>query len=125
MSDFYDRDVYAFAQVLDAVIPEIAEGWDSFNQAVFAPEGREIPLKYRELMAVAVALNTQCPYCIETHLKRAVRAGATRTELAETAWVATALRGGGAYAHGAMMMRLHDTAGETHQHEHPREERAT
>jgi len=115
MSDYYDKDVYGFAKDLDAVIPEIAADWERFNHGVFAPEGREIPLKYRELMAVAVALNTQCPYCIETHLKRAVRAGATTAELAETSWVATALRGGAGYAHGALMMRLHE-GGQPHGH---------
>ena len=59
-----------------------------------------IPLKYKELMAVAVALTTQCPYCIEIHTKKAKRAGANETELAETTLVAAALRAGGAVTHG-------------------------
>ena len=28
-----------------------------------------IPRKYRELIAIAVACTTQCPYCIEAHAK--------------------------------------------------------
>ena len=59
-----------------------------------------IPLKYKELMAVAVALTTQCPYCIEIHSKKAKKAGATEQELAETSLVAAALRAGGAGPHG-------------------------
>ena len=59
-----------------------------------------IPLKYKELMAVAVAVTTQCPYCIDIHAKKAKKAGATEQELAETTLVAAALRAGGAVTHG-------------------------
>ena len=51
-------------------------------------------------MAVAVALTTQCVYCIEFHTQKAKKAGATEQELAETTLVAAALRAGGAVAHG-------------------------
>jgi AhpD family alkylhydroperoxidase len=53
-----------------------------------------IPGKYRELMSVAVALTTQCAYCIDAHVKNAVQAGATREEIAETVFIAAALRAG-------------------------------
>lgn len=46
-------------------------------------------------MAIAVALTTQCPYCLDVHRKASVAAGATQAELAETVFVATALRGCG------------------------------
>jgi AhpD family alkylhydroperoxidase len=59
-----------------------------------------IPLKYKELIAVAVALTTQCPYCIDIHAKKAKKAGATEQELAETTLLAAALRAGGAMTHG-------------------------
>lgn len=65
-----------------------------------------IPVKYRELMSVAVALTTQCAYCIESHIKNAVQAGATREEIAETVFIAAALRAGGAVGNGLMAMRL-------------------
>ncbi len=59
-----------------------------------------IPKKYKELMAIAVALTTQCPYCIEVHRQAAVKAGVTEQELAEVVHVAAALRAGGAITHG-------------------------
>lgn len=59
-----------------------------------------IPVKYRELMSVAVALTTQCAYCIESHIQNAVRAGATREEIAETVFIVAALRAGGAVGNG-------------------------
>ncbi len=63
-----------------------------------------IPKKYKELMAVAVALTTQCPYCLEIHKKHAVDAGATPEELAEATFVAAALRAGAAVVHGTHIM---------------------
>jgi len=92
--------------------PDILEAFDAFDGAVFAAEGREIPLKYRELMAIAVAYTTQCVYCIEFHVGQAKKAGATLGELAETAWVAAALRAGGAFTHGRLGFKLYG------EHEH-------
>jgi AhpD family alkylhydroperoxidase len=72
-----------------------------------------IPAKYRELMSIAVALTTQCGYCIEAHIKNAVEAGATREEIAETVFIAAALRAGGAVGNGLLAMRLFDEASAT------------
>jgi AhpD family alkylhydroperoxidase len=58
-----------------------------------------LPIKYKELIAVAVALTTHCPYCIVIHSGNARRAGATDAELAEVAIVATVLRAGAAVTH--------------------------
>ena len=69
-----------------------------------------IPAKYRELMSVAVALTTQCAYCIEAHIKNAVDADATREEIAETVFIAAALRARGAVGNGLMAMRLFEEA---------------
>jgi AhpD family alkylhydroperoxidase len=69
----------------------------AFDKAAVA-EGA-IPVKYKELIAVAVALTTQCPYCIEIHSNNARRAGATDAEIVEAGIVAAALRAGGAITH--------------------------
>ncbi len=86
--------------------PDILDAFSAFDAAVFAAEGREIPIKYRELMAVAVAYTTQCVYCIDFHVAQAKKAGATLGELAETAWVSAALRAGAAYSHGRLGFKL-------------------
>ena len=78
--------------------PEAFKAFVAFDEAAF--KGGVIPLKYKELIAIAVALTTQCPYCIEIHTKRARKAGATEQELAETTLLAAALRAGGAMTHG-------------------------
>ena len=74
--------------------------YDMKNLTKLKKLGELAPLKYKELMAVAVALTTQCPYCIEVHAKKARKAGATEQELAETTLVVAALRAGGALTHG-------------------------
>ena len=63
-----------------------------------------IPKKYKELMAIAVALTTQCVYCIELHRQGALKAGATEQELAEAVHVAAALRAGAALTHGTHVL---------------------
>lgn len=73
-------------------------------------DGGAIPRKYRELIALAVACTTQCPYCLEVHTRNAKRAGATREEVAETSLLAAALRAGAAVTHGALAVKLFDQA---------------
>ena len=94
----YDMKNLTKLKKLGELVPEAFKGFMVFDEAAF--KGGVIPLKYKELMAVAVALTTQCPYCIEIHGKRAKKAGATEQELAETTLVAAALRAGGAVTHG-------------------------
>ena len=64
-----------------------------------------IPRKYKELMAIAVAFTTQCPYCIEIHASKARETGASDPEIAEAVLVAAALRAGGAITHGTHAMK--------------------
>ena len=62
MTDFFDREGdRAYTRVYKAETPDILKAWAEFDGAVFASEGREIPLKYRELIALAVGITTQCP----------------------------------------------------------------
>ncbi|WP_342513349.1 carboxymuconolactone decarboxylase family protein [Sporosarcina sp. FSL K6-1522] len=59
-----------------------------------------LSVKEKELIAIAVAHTTGCPYCIDGHVKGAKRAKATKEEIAESIMVATALKAGSALAHG-------------------------
>ena len=94
----YDMRHLAKFKRLGALAPRIFETFAAFDAAAF--EGGAIPHKHKELMAVAVALTTQCPYCIEIHTGKAKRAGATEAELAEATLVAAAVRAGSAVTHG-------------------------
>ncbi|MEZ5444539.1 MAG: carboxymuconolactone decarboxylase family protein [Gammaproteobacteria bacterium] len=89
--------------------PEIDAAFKAFNERVFAPGA--LPVKTKQLIAVAVAHVTQCPYCIRGHTKAALRAGATREELMEAIWVAAEMRAGGAYAHSALALSVMEEQG--------------
>jgi AhpD family alkylhydroperoxidase len=78
--------------------------------AIVGREDGKIPRKYRELLALAVAFTTQCPYCLDVHTRAAKRAGATREEVVEATFIAAALRAGAAATHGALALRLFDEA---------------
>ena len=94
----YDMKNLTKIKKLGELAPDAFKAFMAFDEAAF--KVGVIPLKYKELMAVAVALTTQCPYCIEIHAKKARKEGATEEELAETTLVAAALRAGGAVTHG-------------------------
>ncbi|WP_025156060.1 carboxymuconolactone decarboxylase family protein [Leifsonia aquatica] len=111
MSDYFDREAdRTYTRVYKNETPDILKAFAAFDETVFASEGRAIPLKFRELIAVAVGITTQCVYCIDTHSQRAVAAGATEQELAEAAWVATAIRAGGGFAHGRLAFKFGEAA---------------
>lgn len=99
-----------YTQTLLDAAPKEAAAFLNLKHTAERKDG-VIPVKYRELMSVAVALTTQCAYCIEAHIENAVRAGANREEIAETVFIAAALRAGGAVGNGLMAMRLFEEAG--------------
>jgi AhpD family alkylhydroperoxidase len=93
----YDLKNLAKFPRLGELVPEAFKAFVAFDEVAY--KAGAIPAKYKELMAVAVALTTQCPYCIDIHAKRARKEGATQQELAEAAIVAAAIRAGGAMTH--------------------------
>lgn len=82
--------------------PEIEKAFQEFNRAAFADGA--LPRKVKELLAVAVAHTTQCPYCIRGHTLAALRHGATEQEIMEAIWIAAEMRAGAAYTHAAIAL---------------------
>jgi len=91
-----------------ALAPEIDDAFRAFSQKAFADGA--LPSKTKELIAVAVAHVTQCPYCIRGHTKLALRKGATEQEIMEAIWVAAEMRAGGAYAHSNIALDVMNQA---------------
>ena len=81
----------------------------AFSKQVFADGA--LPAKTKQLIAVAVAHVTQCPYCIDSHTKLAVQKGASDEEVMEAIWVAAEMRAGAAYAHSAIAVKAMQRAG--------------
>jgi AhpD family alkylhydroperoxidase len=94
----YDMKNLEKLKSLQANAPEAVKAFWAFDKAAMAAGA--IPVKYKELMALAVAFTTQCPYCIEIHAKKAREAGASEPEISEVVVIAAALRAGAAITHG-------------------------
>jgi AhpD family alkylhydroperoxidase len=93
----YTKENLTRLKKMDALAPEVMKAFWAFDKASVVDGA--IPAKFKELIAVAVALTTQCPYCIEIHSGNARRAGASEAEIVEAAMVAASLRAGGAVTH--------------------------
>jgi AhpD family alkylhydroperoxidase len=93
----YNKENLARIEEMNGLAPELMKAFWAFDKA--AVTDGAIPVKYKELIAVAVALTTQCSYCISIHSGNARKAGATGAELTEAAMVAAALRAGAAVTH--------------------------
>jgi AhpD family alkylhydroperoxidase len=93
----YNKENLVGLKKMDNLAPQVMKAFWAFDKAAVADGA--IPVKYKELIAIAVALTTQCPYCIEIHSGNARKAGATDAELVEAAMVAASLRAGAAVTH--------------------------
>ena len=98
----YPHATRELAEQRKRLAPGPAEAFQAFSQSVFAKG--TIPAKTKQLIAVAVAHVTQCPYCIRSHTSAALRHGATAQEIMEAIWVTAEMRAGGAYAHSALAL---------------------
>jgi AhpD family alkylhydroperoxidase len=84
------------------LVPQVYDAFQEFSKKAFADGA--LPAKTKQLIAVAVAHVTQCPYCIRGHTRGAIRHGATHEELMEAIWVAAEMRAGAAYAHSLLSL---------------------
>ncbi|WP_349606363.1 carboxymuconolactone decarboxylase family protein [Cupriavidus sp. DF5525] len=99
----FDMKDLARLKKLDENAPEAMKRFLAFDHAAFADGA--LSVQQKQIIAVAVALTTQCPYCIALHTKAAHDAGATDAQLAEAALVAAAIRAGGAVTHATHLFR--------------------
>src|SRR5207244_11138651 len=104
---YHDSDDLKRLGEFKQLAPREFSAFVEFDKIVGREDGT-IPRKYRELIAIALACTTQCPYCLDVHTRAAKRAGATREEVSEAAMLAAALRAGAAVTHGALAVKLFD-----------------
>jgi AhpD family alkylhydroperoxidase len=120
MADFFSKETIKSLRKLRQLKPDYFKGLMDWDEMIF--KDGALPAKTKELMAVTAAHVTDCPWCIEEHVKRAIKQGATDEEIAEAAFVAMSLRAGAAFAHSSIAMAVTDeqrakTAAQTHRHE--------
>ncbi|WP_299364615.1 carboxymuconolactone decarboxylase family protein [uncultured Paracoccus sp.] len=111
MSDVrFPKPTRETAERRHALAPEADKAFRAFTKAVFA-EGA-LDTRTKQLIAVAVAHVTQCPWCIEGHVKAARREGASAEQIMEAIWVAAEMRAGAAFAHSVKALDLLKDSGE-------------
>ncbi len=98
----FPTDTRQFARRRRELRPETEAAFQAFSKTVF--EDGALSAKTKQIIAVAVAHVTHCPYCIKGHVKAAMRRGASDEELMEAIWVAAEMRAGAAYAHSALAL---------------------
>lgn len=115
MSDtLYPNPTKALADKRRSLAPDAEAAFRAFSEVVFRDGA--LPGKTKQLIAVAVAHVTQCPYCIKGHTKAAKRAGASPEEIMEAIWVAAEMRAGGAYAHSSLALATLEELEAAHLH---------
>src|SRR4051812_43300295 len=105
----------AYTPMLRRSAPKEAAAFAEFNAQAVARQDGHIPPKYRELIALGVALTTQCQYCLASHTASLKKLGATKEEVGEAVFITSALRAGAAFTHGLVAMRFFDQAEEPDQ----------
>jgi len=111
---FYPVDGRKHYKDLEKAQKGMFQAFRDFNNEIFEKESA-LSRKTKELIAIGVAHTTQCPYCIDGHVRAAKKAGASDQEIAEAIFVAAALRAGGAFAHSTIAMRALDETKEEKQ----------
>lgn len=107
-ADIFPHPTHDLADARRNLAPDIHGAFTDFSERVFS--ARALPVKTKQLIAVAAAHVTQCPYCIRGHTKAALRDGATPEEIMEAIWVAAEMRAGAAYAHSLISLDVIEKA---------------
>jgi len=88
---------------LDENAPDTMKTFWAFNEEAF--KAGAIDVLHKQLISVAVALTTQCPYCIELHMRAARKAGANDTMLTEAAIIAASMRANATFTHASHLFK--------------------
>ncbi|MDQ8735017.1 carboxymuconolactone decarboxylase family protein [Paenibacillus sp. LHD-38] len=98
MNHYYDRSNLNRIPELMKLSPQAAAAFLTFEKEIYH-SSEVLPLKTKELIAIAVAHVTGCPYCIDVHVKRYTEIGGTREEMFEAVLVAASTRAGAVLSH--------------------------
>jgi len=110
---FHGVDVKRQFKRMRELAPEAYRAFLEFDGKAFADGA--LPLRTKELIALGIAHITQCPWCIEAHTKRAVKAGASEREVGEVIFVSMAMAAGAAWSHGGLALQCLDEHAEAGQ----------
>ncbi|HEY5106479.1 MAG TPA: carboxymuconolactone decarboxylase family protein [Caulobacteraceae bacterium] len=101
-TDLYPNSTPQIQELRKALASEPLRAFHEFSRQAFAEGALSVTMK--QIIAVAVAHTTQCPYCIRGHTAAALKAGASPEQIMEAIWVAAEMRAGAAYAHSTIAL---------------------
>lgn len=108
MTSYYDPSNLKKIPELMNLAPQASASFLSFEKEVYHAMNH-IPLKMKELIAIAVAHVTGCPYCIDVHVKKFKELGGNREEIFEAVLVAASTRAGAILSHATHALLTFDT----------------
>ncbi|SDI09934.1 alkylhydroperoxidase AhpD family core domain-containing protein [Alteribacillus persepolensis] len=107
--ELYKKSYFNRVGELSDLVPDTFKAFMQFDKQALA-EGK-VSKKLKELIAMAVAHTTGCPYCIDLHVKQGKSQDVSKEEMSEAIMVATALKAGSAFAHGVNALNAYDQEG--------------
>ena len=93
----YYEQSFARMSGVKAAVPDVVKGFGMLFQAVM--KDGAITTREKELVALGIGLAVRCDNCIYAHVQKALKAGATREQIMETAGVAVMMQGGPTYTY--------------------------
>ena len=87
--------------------PKMVKAYMALGEA--SAENDVLDTKTRELISIPHAITTRCDGCIAAHTDAAIKAGASREEVAATLATAISLNAGAAYIFSLRALEAYDT----------------
>lgn len=98
----YQKELLTTIGKIAQLSPGTVQGYQMLGQA--GEKTNHLDAKTRQLISLAVAVTTRCDGCITVHTGMAIKAGATKEEIAEALGVAVAMNAGAALVYSARVM---------------------
>ncbi|MFC0212405.1 carboxymuconolactone decarboxylase family protein [Paenibacillus chartarius] len=113
MEQYYLRSNLNKIPELIKLAPGASKSFLAFERDVFHDQGA-VPVKMKELIAIAVAHVTGCPYCIDVHVRKYKELGGTQEEILEAVLVAASTRAGAILSHATHALLSYEDNCEKH-----------
>ncbi|HVT79171.1 MAG TPA: carboxymuconolactone decarboxylase family protein [Phycisphaerae bacterium] len=95
-ADYYQNNAAAMRPA-KAAMSDLVKGFGALHQAALKPGA--LTTAEKELIALGIGIAVRCENCIYAHVNAALKAGATREQVLETAGVAVLMQGGPSYTY--------------------------
>ncbi|MDO6513336.1 MULTISPECIES: carboxymuconolactone decarboxylase family protein [Neptuniibacter] len=97
------KELSSWMEKLGLEIPGAMQGFSALHESSLKPGALET--KTKELIALGIAVTVRCDGCISFHVHDALKAGASKEEVAETVSVAILMGGGPSVVYGIEAMQ--------------------